>query len=157
MKGCLFMKKIFLVGCLFLCLNVFAGCTQGNETSAQSRTDLTAEEIRGLTADMERKDVEDLLGQDDDHLAQKEDVDVYSLSDGSTAILRYVDDKLAGAYIRGKDMFEDTIFSKFARDIQENLDEGSYNTNDGEVLGNPDESGETMSQTGETALESQSR
>lgn len=137
-KGCYNMKKIFLLTCLLLCLNVLVGCAQGNETSSQSRTDLTADEIRGLSADMARKDVEDLLGQDDDHLAQKEDVDVYSLSDGSTAILRYVDDKLAGAYIRGKDMYEDTIFSKFARDIKENLDEGSYNTENGQVLGDTD-------------------
>lgn len=96
---------------------------------------------------MDRRDVENLLGQDDDHLAQKEDVDVYSLSDGSTAILRYVDDRLAGAYIRGKDMYEDTIFSKFARDIAENLDEGSYNTEDGKVTGDTDASDGNPSET----------
>ncbi len=132
------MKQIRIISCLFLCLMLFAGCSRGSETSAQSRTDLTTDHIRELTADMERKDVEGLLGQDDDNLAQKEDIDVYSLSDGSTAILRYVDDKLAGAYIRGKDMYEDTIFSKFARDIKDNLDEGEYRTQDGNVQGDTD-------------------
>ena len=130
------MKKTISILCLLLCLTALAACSKGSETSAQSRTDLTAEHIRGLSADMKRKDVEDLIGQDDDNLAHKEDVDVYSLSDGSTAVLRYVDDKLAGAYIRGKDMYEDTIFSKFARDIKENLQEGDYNTENGKVQGN---------------------
>ena len=132
------MKQIRIISCLFLCLMLFTGCSRGSETSAQSRTDLTTDHIRELTADMERKDVEGLLGQDDDNLALKEDIDVYSLSDGSTAILRYVDDKLAGAYIRGKDMYEDTIFSKFARDIKDNLDEGEYRTQDGNVQGDTD-------------------
>ena len=141
------MKKLFLVFCILAGILTIAACSSGSETSAQSRTDLTSDNIRELSADMERRDVENLLGQDDDHLAQKEDVDVYSLSDGSTAILRYVDDRLAGAYIRGKDMYEDTIFSKFARDIAENLDEGSYNTEDGKVTGDTDNSDGNPSET----------
>ena len=132
------MKNFKLLFFLMSAVLLLAGCSKGSETAAQSRTDLTAEHIRGLSADMARRDVEELLGQDDDHLAQKEDIDVYSLSDGSTAILRYIDDKLAGAYIRGKDMYEDTIFSKFARDIKENLDEGEYRTEDGKVQGDTD-------------------
>lgn len=132
------MRKTIFISCLLLSLAALAGCSKGSETSAQSRTDLTADHIRGLSADMDRRDVEDLIGQDDDNLAGKEDIDVYSLSDGTTAVLRYVDDKLAGAYIRGKDMYEDTIFSKFVKDIKENLDEGEYNTEDGKVTGDTD-------------------
>ena len=140
------MKKTLFISCLLFIMVLFAGCSKGSETSAQSRTDLTSDHIRGLSADMARKDIEDLIGQDDDHLAQKEDIDVYSLSDGSTAILRYVDDKLAGAYIRGKDMYEDTIFSKFAKDIKENLDEGDYNTEDGKVQGDTDKTDDSKAQ-----------
>lgn len=145
------MKKTVLMSCLLLAIMCITGCSKGSEVSSQSRTDLTSEHINNLTQDMSRTDVENILGQDDDHLAQKEDVDVYSLSDGTTAILRYVDDKLAGVYIRGKDMYEDTIFSKFARDIKENLDEGEYRTDDGKVEGDTDHTDDTMNQqTGET-------
>lgn len=145
------MKKTVLMSCLLLTIIWIAGCSKGSEVSSQSRTDLTTEHINNLTQDMSRTDVENILGQDDDHLAQKEDVDVYSLSDGTTAILRYVDDKLASVYIRGKDMYEDTIFSKFARDIQENLDEGEYRTDDGKVEGDTEHSDDNeIRQTVET-------
>ncbi len=137
------MKKLVLTACIIMCMTMLFGCSSGAETSAQSRTDLTGEHIRGLSVDMKRKDVEDLIGQDDDSLAQKEDIDIYSLSDGSTAVLRYVDDALVGVSIRGKDMYEESIFNKFARDIEDGLDgtDGNYNTEDGKVNGETNESG----------------
>lgn len=134
------MKKLVLSACILLCMTMLFGCSSGGETSAQSRTDLTGDHIRGLSVDMKRKDVEDLIGQDDDNLAQKEDIDIYSLSDGSTAVLRYVDDVLVSVGIRGKDMFEESIFNKFAKDIEDNTD-GNYNTEDGRVNGETNESG----------------
>lgn len=132
------MKKLVLSACILLCMTMLFGCSSGGETSAQSRTDLTSDQIRGLSVDMKRKDVEDLIGQDDDSLAQKEDIDIYSLSDGSTAVLRYVDDVLVSVGIRGKDMFEESIFNKFAKDIEDNTD-GNYNTEDGRVNGETNE------------------
>lgn len=137
------MKKLVLTACIIMCMTMLFGCSSGAETSAQSRTDLTGEHIRGLSADMKRKDVEDLIGQDDDSLAQKEDIDIYSLSDGSTAVLRYVDDVLVGVSIRDKDMYEDSIFNKFAREIEDGLDgtDGNYNTEDGKVNGETNDSG----------------
>ena len=61
---------------------------------------------------MARKDVEDLLGTGDKSLADHEKIDVYSLSDGSTAVLRYRDDTLLGAYLRDKDNVETSIFGQ---------------------------------------------
>ena len=39
-------------------------------------------------------------------------IDVYSLSDGTTAVLRYRDDTLLGAYLRDKDNVETSIFGQ---------------------------------------------
>lgn len=129
------MKKTLIAMGLMICLASLTACHASGETSAQSRTDLTADHIRGLSADMKRKDVEDLLGQDDDNLASKEDLDVYSLSDGTTAVLRYVDDTLTGVYLRGKDMYEETIFNSFAKDMEQRYENGvgDYNTESGKV------------------------
>jgi len=129
------MKKLLLTLCITLCIFTLLGCSNSTDTSAQSRTDLTADHFRGLTSDMTRKDVEDLIGTHDANLASKESIAVYSLSDGTTAILRYVDDMLTGAYLRGKDMFEETIFNKFDRNngIIDDAD-GSYDTEDGHVI-----------------------
>jgi hypothetical protein len=59
---------------------------------------------------MARTDVEDLLGTGDKSLSNHEKIDVYSLSDGTTAVLRYRDDTLLGAYLRDKDNVETSIF-----------------------------------------------
>lgn len=148
------MKKLVLSACILLCMTMLFGCSSGGETSAQSRTDLTSDHIRGLSVDMKRKDVEDLIGQDDDNLAQKEDIDIYSLSDGSTAVLRYVDDVLVGVGIRGKDMYEESIFNKFARELEDMTNgtnetgesqtngamDGNYDTENGIVNGETHES-----------------
>ena len=45
-------------------------------------------------------------------MADHEKIDVYSLSDGSTAVLRYRDDTLLGAYLRDKDNVETSIFGQ---------------------------------------------
>lgn len=141
------MKKLVLSACILLCMTMLFGCSSGGETSAQSRTDLTSDHIRGLSVDMKRKDVEDLIGQDDDNLAQKEDIDIYSLSDGTTAVLRYVDDTLVSVGIRDKDMYEESIFNKFSRDIEdmttggetdETGETGESNDTNGDMDGNYD-------------------
>ena len=130
------MKKLLLTLCITLCICMLMGCSTSSTPSAQSRTDLTAEHFRGLTSDMTRKEVEDLIGTHDANLASKESIAVYSLADGTTAVLRYVDDMLAGAYIRGKDMFEETIFNRFDRNNGVTNDaDGSYDTQDGHVIG----------------------
>ena len=56
--------------------------------------------------------MEDLLGTGDKSLADHEKIDVYSLSDGTTAVLRYRDDTLLGAYLRDKDNVETSIFGQ---------------------------------------------
>ncbi len=138
------MKKLLLTLCIALCISLLFGCSTTSEPSAQSRTDLTADHFRGLTSDMARKDVEDLIGTHDANLASKESIAVYSLADGTTAVLRYVDDMLAGAYIRGKDMFEDTIFNRFDRN-NTNMDtsDGNYDTEGGHVIGDESDTSDT--------------
>lgn len=85
---------------------------QRRQSRHSGRTDLTADHVRGLYSGMARKDVEDLLGTGDKSLADHEKIDVYSLSDGSTAVLRYRDDTLLGAYLRDKDNIETSIFGQ---------------------------------------------
>ncbi len=86
------------------------GCTSADKAAAQARTDLTADHVRGLYSGMVRNDVEDLLGTSDKSLAEHESVEVYSLADGTTAVLRYRDDQLLGAYLRDKDNVETSLF-----------------------------------------------
>ncbi len=91
---------------------LITGCSSADKAGTQARTDLTSEHVRGLYSGMARKDVEDLLGTGDKSLAEHEKIDVYSLSDGTTAVLRYRDDTLLGAYLRDKDNMETSIFGQ---------------------------------------------
>ena len=91
---------------------LLTGCSSSDKAGTQARTDLTAEHVRGLYSGMARTDVEDLLGTGDKSLADHEKIDVYSLSDGTTAVLRYRDDTLLGAYLRDKDNVETSIFGQ---------------------------------------------
>lgn len=105
-------KKHLVIFLSLLTALIFTGCGSSDKAGTQARTDLTSDHIRGLYSGMERKDIEDLLGTGDKSLADHEDIDVYSLSDGTTAVLRYRDDSLMGAYIRDKDNIETSIFDK---------------------------------------------
>lgn len=82
-------RRTYLL-CIFSLLAAFlmTGCSSADKAGTQARTDLTADHVRGLYSGMARKDVEDLLGTGDKSLADHEKIDVYSLSDGSTAVLR---------------------------------------------------------------------
>ena len=91
---------------------LITGSSSADKAGTQARTDLTSDHVRGLYSGMARKDVEDLLGTGDKSLADHEKIDVYSLSDGSTAVLRYRDDTLLGAYLRDKDNIETSIFGQ---------------------------------------------
>ena len=102
---------LFWVLSLFKVL-LITGCSSADKAGTQARTDLTSDHVRGLYSGMARKDVEDLLGTGDKSLADHEKIDVYSLSDGSTAVLRYRDDILLGAYLRDKDNVETSIFGQ---------------------------------------------
>lgn len=106
-------RRTYLL-CIFSLLAAFlmTGCSSADKAGTQARTDLTADHVRGLYSGMARKDVEDLLGTGDKSLADHEKIDVYSLSDGSTAVLRYRDDTLLGAYLRDKDNIETSIFGQ---------------------------------------------
>lgn len=92
-----------------------AGCSNPSGSAVQTRNDLTQEHLAGLTSGMKRTDVIGLIGENDEALANKEDFDIYTLADGTTAILRYQDDVLQSAYIRDKDNFEDALFNAFER------------------------------------------
>lgn len=102
---------LFWILSLFTAL-LITGCSSADKAGTQARTDLTSDHVRGLYSGMARKDVEDLLGTGDKSLADHEKIDVYSLSDGSTAVLRYRDDTLLGAYLRDKDNVETSIFGQ---------------------------------------------
>lgn len=106
-------RRTYLL-CILSLLAAFlmTGCSSADKAGTQARTDLTADHVRGLYSGMARKDVEDLLGTGDKSLADHEKIDVYSLSDGSTAVLRYRDDTLLGAYLRDKDNIETSIFGQ---------------------------------------------
>ena len=65
------MKKLVLMGMIsILALNLLA-CSSSDKASSQTRTDLTEEHFNGLTANMKRSDVEDLVGTHDSSLSEK--------------------------------------------------------------------------------------
>ncbi len=139
MTGGFIMKKFFTAcGAILLALALTA-CSSGDTSSSQTRNDLTAEHFKGLTSGMARKDVEDLVGAGDESLGKHESLQTYGLADGTTAILRYWDDKLVGAYIRGTDTVETSLFDMMT---------GNDQTNDQNTTNNPSE---TESQSKETA------
>ncbi len=107
------MNKKFYLLLTCLCVSVSAiACGMTNNTgTAQTRTDLTSDHIRGLYSGMNRSDIEDLIGMHDEALSNKEDITAYSLADGTTAILRYSNDQLAGVYIRDKNNNETPLFT----------------------------------------------
>lgn len=134
------MKKILYLCCGVLMI-VLMGCSKPSSSAVQTRNDLTREHLAGLTSGMKRTDVIDLIGENDEALASKEDFDVYTLADGSTAVLRYKDDILQSAFIRNADNFEDKLFNVFERPAEEsgaqtntgntNVDNNDNNTNNG--------------------------
>ena len=94
-----------------VCLSfLLSGCGNSNTAGSQARQDLTAEHVRGLYSGMKRNEIEDLLGGSDKSLAEKESIEVYSLADGTTALLRYREDTLMGAYLRDKNNVETALF-----------------------------------------------
>ena len=124
--------RIFLVCAIFALTAVLYGCSN-KEMSAQIRSDLTSEHIRGLYADMKRSDVEDLLGKSDSALAEKESFEMYSLADGTVAVLRYAGDKLQSAFIRGKDNVEEALFNNYGSHSNQ-INDGTTNS-DGKEIG----------------------
>ena len=120
-------KKMILTAAVLALTAVLYGCS-GAATSSQTRSDLTAEHVRGLYADMSRSDVEDLLGKSDSALADKESFEMYSLADGTTAVLRYAGDKLQAAYIRGKDNLEEALFNNYSKDGANEINDGTQET-----------------------------
>lgn len=96
---------------------LLTGCGNADTNGTQARTDLTAEHVRGLYSGMKRNEIEDLLGGSDKSLAEKESVEVYSLADGTTAILRYREDTLMSAYLRDKDNVETSLFGQDASNL----------------------------------------
>ena len=75
-------------------------------------------------------------------LAEHESIEVYSLSDGTTALLRYRDDQLLGAYLRDKDNVETSIFN------QNNAGMTGINGTDSTIGGGADTNGSTNAVTG---------
>ena len=108
------MKKILFLCCGILMIALM-GCSSSSSSAVQTRNDLTKEHLAGLTSGMKRTDVIDLIGENDEALANKEDFDIYTLADGTTAVLRYRDDVLQSAFIRDADNFEDNLFNVFER------------------------------------------
>lgn len=121
------MKKILLPILILSAAAMLCACS-GNDVSAQTRNDLTAEHMRGLYADMNRSDVEDLIGKSDSNLAKNESFEMYSLADGTTAVLRYAGDKLQAAYIRGKDNIEEALFNNFGPGSSSTINDGTEST-----------------------------
>lgn len=101
---------------------LLTGCGNADTAGTQARSDLTSDHVRGLYSGMNRNDIEDLLGTSDKSLAEHESIEVYSLSDGTTAVLRYRDDTLMGAYLRDKNNIETPLFG--------NTNTNTNNTND---------------------------
>lgn len=124
--------RIILVSAILALTAVLYGCSN-NETSAQTRKDLTSEHVRGLYANMKRSDVEDLLGKSDSALAQKESFEMYSLADGTVAVLRYAGDELQSAFIRGKDNIEEALFNNYGSHSNQ-INDGTSNS-DGKEIG----------------------
>ena len=136
--------KLFI---LIATLSLLLCACSSTPTSKQTRNDLTSEHFNGLSADMNRSDVEDLIGKSDSALAENESFEMYSLADGTVALLRYAGDKLQAAYIRGKDNVERAIFSNYT--------DGSNTINDGTmddgINGNDAENNSDMPESGTTA------
>ena len=101
---------------------LLTGCGNADTAGTQARSDLTSDHVRGLYSGMNRNDIEDLLGTSDKSLAEHESIEVYSLSDGTTAVLRYRDDTLMGAYLRDKNNIKTPLFG--------NTNTNTNNTND---------------------------
>lgn len=140
-------KTKYLFGIFTLCtLCLFTACGKSNTSGTQARTDLTTEHVRGLYSGMMRKDIEDLLGTSDSSLAAKETIEVYSLADGSTAVLRYHEDTLKGAYIRDKENKETSLFDNNSNNTNNTNNSTSSSISDvmPEVLPESDVMDETM-------------
>lgn len=121
-------EKRFLPLLILAISALLIGCSS-NPVSKQTRSDLTAEHVRGLYADMNRSDVEDLLGKSDSALAENESFEMYGLADGTSAILRYAGDKLQAAYIRGKDNVEEALFSNYQGQSSSTINDGTDQNN----------------------------
>ena len=61
--------KLFI---LIATLSLLLCACSSTPTSKQTRNDLTSEHFNGLSADMNRSDVEDLIGKSDSALAENE-------------------------------------------------------------------------------------
>lgn len=136
-------QKRFLPLLILAISALLVGCSS-NPVSKQTRTDLTAEHIRGLYADMDRNDVEDLLGKSDSALAENESFEMYSLADGTSAVLRYAGDKLQAAYIRGKDNIEEAIFNNYSGMPSSTIDDGTDHNDGKNDEGIFDDNNDTM-------------
>ena len=102
-------KHILLVSS-FMVVFLLTACGSADSNSSQVRNDLTSEHVRGLYSGMKRDAIEDLLGTSDRSLAEKESIEIYSLTDGTTAVLRYREDTLMSAYLRDKNNMETPLF-----------------------------------------------
>lgn len=138
--------RIFLVCAILALTAVLYGCSN-KETSAQTRSDLTSEHVRGLYADMKRSDVEDLLGKSDSALAEKESFEMYSLADGTVAVLRYAGDKLQSAFIRGKDNIEEVLFNNYGSHSNQ-INDGTTNSDGKEITDSADNGTENQETSG---------
>lgn len=136
------MKHLFLGLALSASLFLTA-CGNSDTAGTQARTDLTADHVRGLYSGMVRSDVEDLLGTGDKSLADHESIDVYSLSDGTTALLRYRDDTLMGAYLRDKDNVETSLFGQNATNMP-GINGGNDTNSSLDTDGSGDNAGSSM-------------
>lgn len=123
------MKRGLLSLCCVLMLTSLVGCSNPSSSAVQTRNDLSREHLTGLSSGMKRNDVEDLIGKNDEALASKEDFDVYTLADGTTAVLRYQGDVLRSAFIRGKDNFEEALFNDFEKPATGNDTKNGNNNN----------------------------
>lgn len=147
--------RIILAAAILSLTALLYGCSS-KEPSAQTRSDLTEEHIRGLYADMKRSDVEDLLGKSDSALAQKESFEMYSLADGTVAVLRYAGDKLQSALIRGRDNVEKALFSNYGS-ASEQINDGTEQENEtSDTFSDTIKENETSDTFSDTVKESES-
>lgn len=121
------MKHLKLIVMIMTVGVLLCGCSK-DTTSKQTRSDLTEEHFHGLSSDMKSSDVEDLVGKSDSALGENERLEMYSLTDGTTAVLRYAGDKLQSAYIRGKDMIERPIFDNYREGGSNTINDGTTGT-----------------------------